>query len=194
VGGQGVRPSCLGKLAIFVDQRALDRSGEAARLHREGCQRGAITHHGLVAQTLDHGRANPRVHGGDQTEKDSRCAGTQKRNVDETSPQTTLTCVLAHQARVGDPIGATDLKDGVGRRLELERGEQVVDHVLDRDRLGRGVHPPREDEDGQPFDERSDDLERGAARPDDDRSAQLDGGNAGASQDLAHLLTACQMW
>ena len=76
---------------------------------------------------------------------------------------------------VGDAVGPADLDDPAPVEVELDRLDEVVEHVLDRDRLGQGPHPARRDHDRQPVDQRADHLEGGAAGADDDRRAQLEG-------------------
>ena len=98
-----------------------------------------------------------------------------------------------HDVCVRDLIVAADLVDRVGRPLELEHGHEVVDDILDGNRLGERLDPPRRDNQRQMLDQRAHGLERGAARADDDRRTQLDGWYSRSAQGAADLVAACQV-
>jgi hypothetical protein len=87
-----------------------------------------------------------------------------------------LPSVLTDDLGVRDAVLAADLEDRAAR--VVERGQQVIDHILDGDRLGGGLDPARGDHHGQALDERANDLIGSASRADHDRGAKLDRGHA----------------
>ena len=107
--------------------------------------------------------------------------------------QAALAGVLAHEVPVRDAVGAADLHDPVALEVEVRRLGEVLEHVLDRDRLGQGADPARGDHDRQAVDQRADHLERRAPGADDDRRAQLDGRHPRFRQDPPDLLAAGQV-
>ncbi|HUG37414.1 MAG TPA: hypothetical protein VML54_10720 [Candidatus Limnocylindrales bacterium] len=109
------------------------------------------------------------------------------------APQAALPRVFAHDLAIGDLIRAAGLEDPRLRRVEVDRLQQVRQHVLDRDRLRQHTHPSRADHDGQPLDQRAHHLEGQAPRPDDDRGAQLDHLDAGGAQQVTRLVPAPQV-
>ena len=82
--------------------------------------------------------------------------------------------VLPHQLLVGDRVGAADLEYRAALELDVERRDQVGEHVLDRDRLRCRAHPARRDHHGQALDQLANHLEGEAARADHDRRPELD--------------------
>ncbi len=64
-----------------------------------------------------------------------------------------LASVFANDVGVGDLIVTADLVDCVSRPVELEHGQEVVDDVLDRYRLGKRLDPARGGDEWQMLDQ-----------------------------------------
>ncbi len=154
---------------------------------------GGVAHDGLVAQALDQLASDARVHGRHQPQPQARQMRGEDGHRDHRPPQAALAGVLAHQLAVGHAIGAADLDHAAALHVEVGRLQQVLDGVLDRDRLGARVHPARRDHHRQPVDQGADHLERHAPGADHDRRAQLDGGDPRGREGGAHLLAARQV-
>ncbi len=102
--------------------------------------------------------------------------------------------VPMHHLRVRDDVRPADVERPVHVEREHHRGgDQVAQHVPDRDRLDPVADPPRRDHDRQPLGEVAQHLERRRAGPDDDRRAQHDGRHAAVQQDAADLLAGAQV-
>ena len=95
-----------------------------------------------------------------------------------------------HQLAVTHLVRAADLEDRVSLLFEFQSVDQVRDHVLDGDGLGRRTDPLRSDHHRQLVHQRPDQLERQRARADHDGSPELDGRRPLGRQDVADLLPA----
>jgi hypothetical protein len=126
---------------VLIDERAFDRRGQSARPDREHLAGGAVVHDGFVSQAVDHRRRDRSVYGCQQAEEQSRGARGDQRQRNHPSAQTPLAGVLVHHFRIRDLIATADLEDRARRDLQSERREQVLDYVLDRNRLGSRLDP-----------------------------------------------------
>ena len=188
--GERVAPACLGEAPVLVRQGARDRFAVAARTDREHLERRLVADDGRVPKAVDQLAPHARVHRGDEPEPEAGEASGEERHGDDHAAHAELSRVLAHQILVGDTVGSADLEHRVALELDIERLHEVVEHVLDRDRLRDGAHPARCGHHRQALDQLADHLERQAVRADHDRGPELDRLHARPSQQAAHLLAA----
>ena len=73
---------------------------------------------------------------------------------------------------VGQRLGTADVVDLADRLRSPEDADEVDERVVERDRLGLGLHPPWGDHHGQPLDELAQDLPADAPVTDDDAGPQ----------------------
>ena len=90
-------------------------------------------------------------------------------------------------------IGAADLDDRAAADRDVQRLDEILDQILDRNRLGEHGYPPRSDHHGQVLAQGADHLERQAARSDDDRGTQFHGWDSGVAEDVSHGMPAAQV-
>jgi hypothetical protein len=154
-----IRPAGLREGAILEPDRMCDRLAHAAGADREVAHGGVIAHDGLVLHAVHELSADMGVERGDQREPQSREPWREKRNRDHAPAQTALRCVFAHQGAVRDDVGTADLVHPRAFVGQIERRNQIVEHVLDRDRLGGRGDPPWGDHHRQAVDQRSHHLE-----------------------------------
>ena len=148
-------------------------------------------HDRLVAKAFDHRGGDAAVDRSDQGKAEPGDPWGEQGKPDQTPAQSSLPSVLTDDLTVRDSVLASNLED---RTLPvLECGEQVVDHILDCDRLGGGLDPARGDHHGKGLDERANDLIGSATRTDHDRGAEFDRGHARRAEYLTDLLSAGQM-
>src|SRR5579871_854173 len=76
---------------------------------------------------------------------------------------------------------------------QVERGDEVAQDIIDGNRLSWYANPARRDHHRQTFHQRADQLERKAARTQDDRGTKFNYGDAAGSQNVAHLVPAAQV-
>ena len=90
---------------------------------------------GVVAQALDERPADARVDRRHDAQPEPGDTRRRERDAEQRAPEAGLTRVLPHQVCVRDAVGAADLEQPALLELEVEGGEQIREHVLDRDRL-----------------------------------------------------------
>ena len=188
-----VRPAGARELAILVLQGPVDGVRRAARPHREEAGGARVAHHGLVAQPLHQLAADAGVDRRQQAQPQAGEPRGEHGNRHHHPPQPPPAGVQAHELPVGHAVGAADLHDAaLGQRHTGGLGE-VGEHVLDRDRLRQGAHPPGRHHHRQPVHKGPDHLERRAARSDDDRRPQLQCRHPRRRQGAPDLLAAGQV-
>ena len=110
----------------------------STRCGRTGKSRGgAVCDHGRHRQRSPRSACGPRAR--TRVSRPSHRleqAGREHRHRDHDAPQPPLARVLAHEVAVGDPVRAADLVHPAAPR-EVGAADQVVEDVLDGDRLGR---------------------------------------------------------
>ena len=187
-GPVGLDLSRLGEV-----ERPPHRRQVGDQVDREDLLGAAVAYDDLAAQAFDQ---RVRVRGGDrghEVHPVRRQAWREHRHRDEPAPQAARGRVLAHHVAVGQHVGAADLERAPDRNAVRQAEGEVVEHVVDGDRLAAGRHPARRDHDRQALGEVADHLERDAARADHDGGAKLGHGHARGAQDVAHVLPRGQM-
>ena len=187
-GGDRVRPAGFRELAVLVRESPRDRLPVAARLDREGASGVRASDDGLVGKAVDQLATDAGVDGRHEPEPEARQPGGEERHRDDPAAEAELPRVLAHQLLVGDLVGAADLEHRAALELDVERCDEVVEHVLDRDRLRLGAHPARRDHHRQALDELAEHLEGEASRADHDRGPELDRLHARVGENAADFL------
>ena len=119
--------------------------------------------------------------------------GGEERHRDQPAPQPPLPGVLEHDVAVGHDVGTADLVHALRPRRQVAGREHVGDEVVDGDRLGAHVHPPRTDHHGQALHERAHHLVGEAAGSDDDGRAQLHDGDPARPEHVPGLLPAAEV-
>ena len=92
-----------------------------------------------------------------------------------------------HHVAVGDDVRAADVEAPVDLGRQRRTADQVVQHVLHRDRLQPCVHPPRGDHHRQPLGEVAQHLERRRSAAENDRRAQHRRRHTGVQENLPDL-------
>jgi hypothetical protein len=123
-----------------------------------------------------------------EPEPETREPGREERHRDDPAADAELQRVLAHQLLVGDLVGAADLEHRAAVELDVKSRDEVIEHVLDRDRLRRGAHPARRDHHRQALDQLAKHFEGEAARADHDRGPELDRLHARVGENVADFL------
>src|ERR1019366_10688145 len=122
--------------------------------------------------------ANARIQGRHQAEPQAREPRSKHGHGNHHAVQPALTRVLAQDVAVGHDVGATDFVDWTALDLEVLRRNQVIDYIADSDWLRLHRDPFRRDHHRQTFRQSAHHLERKAAGPNDNRSAEFDYLNA----------------
>jgi hypothetical protein len=95
--------------------------------------------------------------------------------------------IADHQIAIRGHLRSANLEHPAGLGGILQRGQQIIHHVSDRNRLGFVVQPYRTRHDGQQFGHETDHLKRNASRACYDSHAQFGDGNLSGAQDFASL-------
>ena len=140
-GGQGIRPSRLGILVVFVEHRPPYRFPQAARTNCKGVERRGIFDHRRVAKALDQLPPDPRVNRSDQSQPQTRQVGRENGDGDHRASQAALPGVLAHDVAIANLLGTADLEDPAGAARQIQGGQQIVEDVFDGDRLREDGNP-----------------------------------------------------
>ena len=94
---------------------------------------------------------------------------------------------------VGEDVRAADLDLASGGLRNARCGGEVVEHVVDRDRLGLRLQPARRDHRGEPLHEVPERLVRLAARAHHHRRTEIREGRSHLAQDQGGLVAAAQV-
>ena len=97
-----------------------------------------------------------------------------------------------HHVAVGQRGRAAELVDLADALVAAQHAAQRTQRIVERDRLGAGLHPARGDHHRQPLDELSQDLPADAAVPDDDAGPER-GRRGRVAQDDLDLATAAKV-
>ena len=127
-----------------------------------------------------------------QGQPQARQVWRQHRHRDQPAPQPLLPGVFSDHAAVSGDIRAADLEDAALAWGQILRRQEVGQHVVHGDGLGRRRQPTRAEHDRQSVGQRLDQIEGQAARADHQGGPELDGFHAGISKDLADLMAAAQ--
>ena len=146
-----------------------------------------------MRKAVDQLATDAGVHGRHEPEPEARQPGGEERHRDDPPADADLPRVLAHQLLVGDLVGAADLEHRAAVELDVERRDEVVEHVLDRDRLRFRAYPARRDHHRQALDQLAKHLEGEAARADHDRGPELDRLHTGVGENAADFLATRQV-
>ena len=141
-----------------------------------------------MRKAVDQLATDTGVDGRHEPEPEARQPRGEERHRDDPAADAELPRVLAHQLLVGDPVGPADLEHHAVLELDVESRDEVVEHVLDRDRLCLGAHPARRDHHRQALDQLAEHLEGEAARADHDRGPELDRLHTRVGENAADLL------
>jgi hypothetical protein len=168
------------------------RIGKTHRLDTE-CRVGSpvVFDDDLGHETLDERVADAAIDRGDEIQPVRRQSRRQVRHIDDASPtQTTRRRIRRDHLAIRRDVGAADL---VHAGLDVDRADQVTDHVGRGDWLDRGANPAWADHERKPLGEVPQHLERDAASPEDDRCSELDNGNIARRECGADFLAAHEM-
>ena len=135
VSRQRIRPSRLGELPVLVRERTLERLTEAAGADRKHVACRPVANNGVVAKAFDELSADARIHRRHDAQPEPGDARRRERDADHRASQPSLTRVLPHEVCVGDAVGAADFEHPALLEAEVESGKQVIEDVLDGDRL-----------------------------------------------------------
>jgi hypothetical protein len=102
----------------------------------DGCVRAD---HRFVAEAVDHRAGDLAVDRREQPEADAAGSRSQDRQPQQPSAEPSLPRVLTKNLGVAHPVLPADLEDAVA--LVIERCDEILDDVLDRDRLSGGLDP-----------------------------------------------------
>jgi hypothetical protein len=91
------------------------------------------------------------------------------------------------QRFIRDDVGAADLEGPAGRFRDAEALHEVIEGVVDGNRLAGGADPARRDEDRQAFREVAQDLERRRAGADDHGGTECRQRHRPGAEDRLHL-------
>ena len=156
-----------------------------------GC-RCRVPHHDLVAEALDErpgDGARDRRH---EAAPVGAQSWRQHRDGDHQPPHAPQPRVGLHHLGVREDIRPADLDDA-GALGVVSRCHEVVEHVADGDGLAERAHPARRDHHRQVLDEAAQQLEGGAAGPDDDGGPELGDRDAVGGQLRPDRLPAGEM-
>ena len=131
-----VRPAGLGELPVLVGKRSLDCAAESPWPDRKRLAGQFAADEGVVAQAFDELTADARVERSDDAQPQRRDAGRRQGHSDKGPPEGDLVRVLVHEVGVGDAVWPADLEHPAIVDFEIERSEEILEDILDRDRLG----------------------------------------------------------
>ena len=94
--------------------------------HREHAPRRGVAHHRRVSDAVDQLAPDAGVERSHEAEPEAAEPRRQHRHRQQPASQAALSRVLAHQVRVGHPIGAPDLVDGAPGRVFVQRRQQIA--------------------------------------------------------------------
>ena len=163
-----VGPTLAGKVAVLLLARLANGRGKVAgpdcKLPR--CQ--VVGDHGRVLEPVDQLSSDFRIPRRHELEPQAREPRREHRHGDHEPSQAPLPGILLHDAAVRHLVWPANLEDPRRPGRQVGRSGEVGDDIGDRDRLGGGGEPGRTNHDGQPLDERADQVKRKAAGPHDD--------------------------
>ena len=191
--GDGIAPTCGGHFAVFRLKGARDGLPDGQGTHRKGPQGRAAVDDGFIAQAPDELLADPGVERGHEAQPQARETRRQEWHRNHEAAHPDLPGIFVHEPAVADPVGTADFEDSAFLSLELQAADEIGDHVVDRDRLGRCPHPARGDHHRQLVHERPDHFERQRPGADHDGGPELHHLGPFGRQDAADLLAAPQV-
>ena len=168
-------------------------SSNPHRPDRKHVQGRLVPDDGGVLQPLDQVPPDLETGGRHQGQPQARQVGRQDRDRDQPAPQSFLPGVLPDHAAVGGDIRAADLEDTALARRQILRRQQIGQHVVHGDGLGRRRQPAGAEHHRQTVGQRLDQIEGQAARPDHQGGPELDGFYARVSKNLADLVATSQV-
>ena len=187
-------PVAVGEGGVFAAECLAHGGAQVAGHERKPATGGVVGHDSRILEAVDQLLPYLRVPRRHEFEPQPGEPRRQYRHRDHQPAEAALPGVLVHDGAIGDLVWTANLEDSrtVGRQLS-GRGE-VGHNIGDRDRLGWGGQPCRADHHREPLDEHPHEVNRKAARPDDDRGPKLDHVEATRPQDRPHLLATAEVW